>query len=59
MPSTVLGTFVYIAFQLILPTAHWDKTVIPFYCLGNRLGEAKWTHTASKNLDFSVIKALL
>lgn len=42
MPSTVLGTFMYIASQLILATAHWDKIMIPFHCLGNRFSEAKW-----------------
>lgn len=42
MPSTVLGTFTYIAFQLILATAHWDKIIIPLCCLGNRLREAEW-----------------
>lgn len=43
MPSALLGALrdVYIASQLILATALWDKTIIPFYCLGNRLSETK------------------
>lgn len=42
MLSTVLGILMYTASQLILATAHWDKIIIPFYCLGNRFSEAKW-----------------